>query len=112
MARPYPTRNAALLDSFLEHKIENERLMRKIAELRQEENEDQQQLRLRQQQAGGSTPNHQASMPGPFPGNDMPMFCQIQAHWWTDAVDFSSKTSDRFDQAKFRPIGSFRSAGR
>lgn len=49
MARPYPTRNAALLDSFLEHKIENERLMKRIAELRQEEYEDQQQQRQRQQ---------------------------------------------------------------
>ncbi|WZH40435.1 Cutinase palindrome-binding protein [Fusarium acuminatum] len=28
MARPYPTKNAGLLDSFLEHKIENERLKR------------------------------------------------------------------------------------
>jgi len=49
MARPYPTRNAALLDSFLEHKIENERLVKRIAELRQEEYEDQQQQRQRQQ---------------------------------------------------------------
>ncbi|KAM6485455.1 hypothetical protein HDV62DRAFT_388204 [Trichoderma sp. SZMC 28011] len=37
MARLYPTKNAALLDSFLEHKIENERLRRRIAELRREE---------------------------------------------------------------------------
>jgi PAS domain S-box-containing protein len=37
MARPYPTKNAALLDSFLEHKIENERLKKRIAALRQEE---------------------------------------------------------------------------
>lgn len=40
MARPYPIKNADLLDSFLEHKIENERLTRKIAELRREEKED------------------------------------------------------------------------
>ena len=40
MARPYPTKNAALLDSFLEHKIENERLKRRIAELRKEEADD------------------------------------------------------------------------
>ncbi|KAF1955210.1 hypothetical protein CC80DRAFT_415829 [Byssothecium circinans] len=40
MARPYPTRNAALLDSFLEHKIENERLMKRIAELKREEQEE------------------------------------------------------------------------
>nr|QWY02563.1 white collar 2 [Ophiocordyceps xuefengensis] len=40
MARPYPTRNAGLLDSFLEHKMENERLRRRIAELRREEEAD------------------------------------------------------------------------
>ena len=41
MARPYPTKNAALLDSFLEHKIENERLTKRVAELRREEQEEQ-----------------------------------------------------------------------
>ncbi|KAF2637364.1 hypothetical protein P280DRAFT_472083, partial [Massarina eburnea CBS 473.64] len=40
MSRPYPTKNAALLDSFLEHKIENERLMKRIAELKREEQEE------------------------------------------------------------------------
>jgi PAS domain S-box-containing protein len=40
MARLYPTKNASLLDSFLEHKIENERLRRRIAELRREEEVD------------------------------------------------------------------------
>ena len=39
-ARPYPTKNAALLDSFLEHKMENERLKRKIAELQREEQDE------------------------------------------------------------------------
>lgn len=34
MARPYPTKSAALLDSFLEHKIENERLLKRISTLR------------------------------------------------------------------------------
>ncbi|CAK7223395.1 white collar 2 type of transcription factor [Sporothrix bragantina] len=37
MARPYPTKNANLLDSFLEHKMENERLRRRIDDLRREE---------------------------------------------------------------------------
>ncbi|KAI2628000.1 hypothetical protein GGS26DRAFT_582877 [Hypomontagnella submonticulosa] len=41
MSRPYPTKNASLLDSFLEHKIENERLRRRIAELRREEEEEE-----------------------------------------------------------------------
>lgn len=40
MARPYPSKNSRLLDSFLEHKMENERLRRRIAELRQEEMSD------------------------------------------------------------------------
>ncbi|OBT65464.1 hypothetical protein VE03_04969 [Pseudogymnoascus sp. 23342-1-I1] len=38
-SRPYPTKHAALLDSFLEHKIENERLVRKIEALRREDAE-------------------------------------------------------------------------
>ncbi|KAI1434090.1 hypothetical protein GGR50DRAFT_687882 [Xylaria sp. CBS 124048] len=41
MSRPYPTRNALLLDSFLEHKVENERLRRRISELRREEDEEE-----------------------------------------------------------------------
>ncbi|KAI4600962.1 blue light receptor [Pestalotiopsis sp. 9143b] len=41
MSRPYPTKNAVLLDTFLEHKIENERLRRRIAELRREEEEEE-----------------------------------------------------------------------
>jgi PAS domain S-box-containing protein len=41
MSRPYPTKNAALLDSFLEHKIENERLSKRIAELKREEQDEQ-----------------------------------------------------------------------
>jgi PAS domain S-box-containing protein len=40
MARPYPTKNAALLDSFLEHKIENERLTKRIADLKREEQDE------------------------------------------------------------------------
>lgn len=40
MARPYPTKNANLLDSFLEHKIENERLTKRIEDLRKEEQEE------------------------------------------------------------------------
>ncbi|KAH6657792.1 hypothetical protein BKA67DRAFT_198827 [Truncatella angustata] len=43
MSRPYPTKNAQLLDSFLEHKIENERLRRRIAELRREEEDDEEE---------------------------------------------------------------------
>ncbi|KIW19204.1 hypothetical protein PV08_03498 [Exophiala spinifera] len=40
MARPYPSRNSELLDSFLEHKIENIRLQARIAALRKEEAEE------------------------------------------------------------------------
>lgn len=56
MARQYPTKNSSLLDSFLEHKIENERLKRRIAELRKEEAEDldESQRTWRQSQEGRS----------------------------------------------------------
>ncbi|KAF3764625.1 hypothetical protein M406DRAFT_91348 [Cryphonectria parasitica EP155] len=37
MSRLYPAANAQLLDSFLEHKMENERLKRRITELKREE---------------------------------------------------------------------------
>lgn len=40
MARPYPTKNAALLDSILEHKMENERLTKRISDLKREEAEE------------------------------------------------------------------------
>ncbi|CAD6500508.1 BgTH12-07684 [Blumeria graminis f. sp. triticale] len=46
MARPYPTKNSALLDSFLEHKIENQRLMKRINDLRKEEAEEENDLHL------------------------------------------------------------------
>jgi hypothetical protein len=56
MSRPYPTKNAGLLDSFLEHKIENERLKRRIAELRREEEaeNDEAQKQWMQSQEGRS----------------------------------------------------------
>ncbi|KAL3418452.1 Cutinase gene palindrome-binding protein [Phlyctema vagabunda] len=40
IARPYPTKSAVLLDSFLEHKIENERLTKRINDLKREEAEE------------------------------------------------------------------------
>ena len=56
MARPYPAKNASLLDSFLEHKIENERLTRRIAELKKEEREeDEAQQRQWMTDGGGNT---------------------------------------------------------
>ncbi|KXL49767.1 hypothetical protein M433DRAFT_62085 [Acidomyces richmondensis BFW] len=61
MARPYPTGNAALLDSFLEHKIENERLLKRIEELKREEMEENaEQDRLYREQGmshPGTTPS-------------------------------------------------------
>lgn len=48
MARPYPIKNTCLLDSFLEHKIENERLTKRIAELKREEQAEQQEVSERQ----------------------------------------------------------------
>ena len=69
MARPYPTKNAALLDSFLEHKIENERLLKKIAELKREaaqENAEHDRL-LREHLTGsqfGAKASEARSQPG------------------------------------------------
>ncbi|KAL4896736.1 hypothetical protein BDV59DRAFT_112776 [Aspergillus ambiguus] len=40
VCRPYPTKSCQLLDSFLEHKIENIRLHQRIAQLKAEEEED------------------------------------------------------------------------
>ena len=54
MARPYPTKNASLLDSFLEHKVENERLTKRIADLQREEQEEiEAQQRHYQKKADG-----------------------------------------------------------
>ncbi|KAK9859038.1 hypothetical protein MYU51_015983 [Penicillium brevicompactum] len=39
ICRPYPNKISQLLDSFLEHKIENARLIQQIAKLKQEEDE-------------------------------------------------------------------------
>ncbi|KAK5797681.1 hypothetical protein VI817_003972 [Penicillium citrinum] len=44
--RPYPTKNSELLDSFLEHKIENARLVQQIAKLKQEEVEEANMTRV------------------------------------------------------------------
>ncbi|POS86766.1 hypothetical protein EPUL_003187, partial [Erysiphe pulchra] len=50
MARPYLTKNSSLLDSFLEHKIENQRLLKRIEQLKKEEEieEEAQQNWLKQ----------------------------------------------------------------
>lgn len=40
ICRPYPTKSTQLLDSFLEHKIENIRLMQQVAKLKEEEEEE------------------------------------------------------------------------
>jgi PAS domain S-box-containing protein len=55
MSRPYPTKNAALLDSFLEHKIENERLTKRIAELKREEQDEQDEQQKHLGDEGQST---------------------------------------------------------
>lgn len=86
MARPYPTRNAALLDSFLEHKMEHERLVRKIRELQAEEQEEQaERQRL---QSGSTTPagGVQPSSQGSFSGNDTPMSYATQTPSSTDSM--------------------------
>ncbi|KAL2139182.1 hypothetical protein VTI28DRAFT_5680 [Corynascus sepedonium] len=62
MSRPYPTKNAALLDSFLEHKMENERLKRKIAELRKEEQEEAEESERTRQPSQETTPSEAGSL--------------------------------------------------
>ena len=73
MARPYPTKNAGLLDSFLEHKIENERLTKRIADLRREEQEEieaQQRHWMRKQEGHGSvTPSDTQQTESETPGS-------------------------------------------
>ncbi|KAJ5089397.1 hypothetical protein N7532_008081 [Penicillium argentinense] len=44
--RPYPLKNSQLLDSFLEHKIENARLVQQITKLKQEEEEEANMSRM------------------------------------------------------------------
>lgn len=61
MARLYPTKNAALLDSFLEHKIENERLRRRIAELRREEEAEVEEAQRQWSQGRDARPSLTAS---------------------------------------------------
>ncbi|BCR82912.1 GATA transcription factor LreB [Aspergillus chevalieri] len=40
ICRPYPTKSAQFIDSFLEHKIENIRLMQQVTRLKEEEEEE------------------------------------------------------------------------
>lgn len=74
MSRPYPTRNAGLLDSFLEHKIENERLKRRIAELRREEEADNDEaqrnwLQSQESQSDMAGTDGTSASGGPFQGS-------------------------------------------
>ena len=73
MARPYPTKNASLLDSFLEHKIENERLTKRIADLRREEQEEieaqQRHYQKKQDGHGSVTPSDTQRTESETPGS-------------------------------------------
>ncbi|RMZ81915.1 hypothetical protein DV738_g1933, partial [Chaetothyriales sp. CBS 135597] len=56
MARPCPTSNSQLLDSFLEHKLENVRLQARIAALKREEAEEaEHNAKHYHKKAGGTT---------------------------------------------------------
>ncbi|OJJ49328.1 hypothetical protein ASPZODRAFT_129765 [Penicilliopsis zonata CBS 506.65] len=57
ICRPYTTKTSQLLDSFLEHKMENIRLCQRIADLKREEEEDAKAIRLFSRQDSG---DHQA----------------------------------------------------
>jgi hypothetical protein len=67
MARPYPTKNATLLDSFLEHKMENERLKRKIAELQREEQDETEEPERTWLQSQETTPSESGMRLGTNP---------------------------------------------
>jgi PAS domain S-box-containing protein len=71
IARPYPIKNAGLLDSFLEHKIENERLSRRIADLKREEAEEleAQNQHIYQKQNGHDTVTPSESRESETPGS-------------------------------------------
>ncbi|KAJ5809891.1 uncharacterized protein N7503_002109 [Penicillium pulvis] len=56
MCRPYPSKISQLLDSFLEHKIENARLVQQIAKLNQEEEEEANMARVAYGKADGDQP--------------------------------------------------------
>ncbi|KAL1969564.1 hypothetical protein VTN77DRAFT_9002 [Rasamsonia byssochlamydoides] len=59
ICRPYPTKSCQLLDSFLEQKVENMRLTRRIADLKKEEEEElrpQQQWLRRSDNDGNISP--------------------------------------------------------
>lgn len=59
ICRPYPTRSSQLLDSFLEHKLENIRLTQQVAKLKEEEDEE---LNVgRQLYPGGNSSNNKSS---------------------------------------------------
>lgn len=79
MARPYPTKNAVLLDSFLEHKIEYERMSKRIRDLKREEEEEYEgsEITLTHKQPSevsdtmttsmGTTPSHSSALAMPPP---------------------------------------------
>jgi len=71
MARPYPTKNAALLDSFLEHKLENVRLKRKIAELQREEQEEAEESERLWSQSQETSPSDSSVRLGVSPYSSM-----------------------------------------
>lgn len=72
ISRPYPTKNAALLDSFLEHKVENERLRRRIESLRLEEETEeadvQRQLKQRRDNNSEISKSEDCRTRGSFSG--------------------------------------------
>ena len=94
MARPYPTKNAALLDSFLEHKMENERLRRRIAELRREEeadNDESHKQWLSQSGRSDVTPSESMGPPSTMP--DHPGLSRRQSDLPSAAQQQQAQTS-------------------
>jgi PAS domain S-box-containing protein len=101
MARPYPTKNAYLLDSFLEHKMENERLKRRIADLKHEEHEEL----LEARRTHSTTPNHQANpgVLGPTNGAPVPSLHHSNSLESNNTASMMSDTGPRTHSQPFNP---------
>lgn len=71
-ARPYPSRNMVLLDSFLEHRIENVRLNQRVNDLKLEEEEDTHGYQMSPTSYGDSTPRGYAGNITPISTSTLP----------------------------------------
>jgi PAS domain S-box-containing protein len=103
MAMPYPSKNAALLDSFLERKMENVRLRREIAELQREEQDEAEELERVSKRTQEATPFESGfslleSTPSPY----------SQSPGTPQGFSRLGPTASPFPQTLGAPLGIFR----